>query len=100
MKITYRVIFDKIGLMRYISHLDLMRLFQRALRRTGFPLYLTKGFNPHPVIRVHNALKLGLIGEDLEGEFILEEAINKTEVITSLKDQMPEGIKIKRVEVI
>ena len=94
------ICFKKQDSIKYISHLDLMRLFQRALRRTGFPLYLTKGFNPHPVIRVHNALKLGLIGEDLEGEFILEEAIDKTEVITRLRHEMPEGIKIKRVEVI
>ena len=100
MKVTYKVIFDKIGLMRYISHLDLMRLFQRSLRRTGFPLYLTKGFNPHPVIRVHNALKLGVVGEDLRAEFILEEVIDKSQVITALRHEMPEGIKIKRVEVV
>ena len=97
LKVTYRVIFDKCGWMRYISHLDLVRLFNRALRRAGFKFYLTKGFNPHPVIRIKKALKLGLVGKDQEADFVLTERIEKDEFMRRFSGQMPEGIVIKEV---
>lgn len=46
--------------MKYISHLDLMRLFTRAMRRADLPLKMTEGFNPHPKFSIQRALKLGL----------------------------------------
>ena len=100
MKVIYKVIFDKDGWMRYISHLDLMRLFSRALRRAGFKLYLTKGFSPHAVIRIKNALKLGLIGRDQEAEFVLEEELRADLFKSRLIKELPDGISIKKVEVI
>ena len=45
--ITARIKFSKTGSLQYISHLDLQRLWQRALVRAGVPLWYTKGFNPH-----------------------------------------------------
>lgn len=85
--------------MRYISHLDLMRLFARAARRADFKLYLTKGFNPHPVIRIKKALKLGLTGKNQEAEFILTEHLDPDEFKRRLSEQVPEGIEIEMVEV-
>ena len=76
-KFTYYITFNKKGWMRYISHLDLMRLFNRAIRRAGFKLYFTKGFNPHPLIRIKKALKLGLEGRSLEAEFVLAEYLDR-----------------------
>ncbi|NQT96068.1 MAG: DUF2344 domain-containing protein [Candidatus Omnitrophica bacterium] len=81
--------------MRYISHLDLMRLFQRAVRRADFRLYLTKGFSPRPLIRIKNALKLGLVGKDQEAEFILEESLEPDEFNKRLSEQLPDGIEIR-----
>jgi radical SAM-linked protein len=95
MKFTHSILFDKTGMMRYISHLDLMRLFHRALRRTGFKLYLTKGFNPRPVVRIKNALKLGIEAEGQQAEFELEECVDKTVFISRLNHQLPEGIFVK-----
>ncbi len=43
-----RICFSKTGSLQYISHLDLQRLFARALIRAGLPLWYTQGFNPHP----------------------------------------------------
>jgi radical SAM-linked protein len=100
MRVIYKVIFDKDGWMRYISHLDLMRLFSRALRRAGFKLYLTKGFNPHPLIRIQKALKLGLAGIDQEAEFVLEEEMDTGLFKSCLTKEMPYGISIKKAEVI
>ena len=45
--ITIRIKFSKTGSLQYISHLDLQRLWSRALVRAGIPLWYTKGFNPH-----------------------------------------------------
>ncbi|TRZ50523.1 MAG: DUF2344 domain-containing protein [Dehalococcoidia bacterium] len=94
-KFVHSVLFDKTGLMRYISHLDLMRLFHRALRRTGFKLYLTKGFNPRPVVRINNALKLGIEAKGQQAEFILEETISREVFIERLNQELPEGIKVQ-----
>lgn len=99
-KWTYRVVFNKDGWMRYISHLDLMRLFARALRRTSFKLYLTKGFNPHPIIRIKNALKLGVAGTGLEAEFVISERIDSDEFRSRLQRELPCGITITRCEII
>lgn len=98
-KITYKVTFSKDGWMRYISHLDLMRLFARTLRRTGLKLYLTKGFNPHPLIRIKNALKLGLTGRDQEAEFVLSQRMDIKEFKDSLGKELPAGIEITECEV-
>ena len=94
MKFTYSALFNKTGFMRYISHLDLMRLFHRALRRTGFKLYLTKGFNPRPVVRVNNALKLGIEAKDQQAEFVLEELVSREVFIERLNSQLPKGISV------
>jgi len=97
MKIVYKVNFDKEGPMRFISHLDLMRLFERALRRADFGLYLTQGFNPHPIIRINRALKLGLEAKGMEAEFVLNESISPDSFKSRLNNELPDGVKIKDV---
>jgi radical SAM-linked protein len=81
--------------MRFISHLDLMRLLQRALRRAGLAVAMTKGFNPHPKISMPRALKLGLESENEEALFYLDAAVTAGEFKEKLNQQLPEGIKIK-----
>ena len=48
-----RILFEKKGNAVWISHLDLMRLFQRAFKRAGLPLTHTQGFNPDPLCLLH-----------------------------------------------
>ena len=55
-----RALFEKTGNARYISHLDLMRLFQRAFKRAGLPLTHTQGFNPRPSVSIALPLSLGV----------------------------------------
>jgi len=93
-KYTVSLFFNKTGLMRYLSHLDLMRLFSRALRRSGFKLYLTKGFNPRPVVRIKNALKLGIEASGQEIEFVLEEPVSREDFCRRINRQLPEGILV------
>ena len=50
--IKCRVVFEKTGRAKYISHLDLMRTFQHSFIRAGIRIKHTEGFNPHPYISI------------------------------------------------
>ena len=84
--------------MRYISHLDLMRLLMRAARRANLPLYFTKGFSPHPKLRIERALKLGLESGYEKAEILLTRKINHKVFRQRLNRQLPEGIRIQEAE--
>ena len=70
-----RLLFQKTGTAIWVSHLDLMRLFQRAFKRAGFPLKHTQGFNPRPSVSIALPLSVGvesrceLLDFDLDCEF-------------------------------
>ena len=55
-----RIWFKKMGMSRYVSHLDLMRAMTRAIRRANLPLWYTEGFNPHPYMTFALPLSLGM----------------------------------------
>ena len=95
---SYRVRFTKTGKMRFLSHHDLMRLFERALRRTGLPLRMTEGYNPHPVIAFPTALGLGIesVDEILEIELSSWSAPRQIEKL--LGEQLPEGVAVASAE--
>jgi radical SAM-linked protein len=95
----YRInfVFAKKGAMKYISHLDLMRLFTRAMRRADLPMKITEGFSPHPKFSIKRALKLGLESENEEASIVLKERISPETFKDKLQQQLPEGIEIKGV---
>ena len=84
--------------MKYISHLDLMRLFMRSLRRAELPIKITQGFNPHPKFSIKRALKLGVESENEEAAIVLKEAIKPEEFKERMQKQLPEGISIRDVQ--
>ncbi|MDD5292235.1 MAG: TIGR03936 family radical SAM-associated protein [Candidatus Omnitrophica bacterium] len=88
-------IFSKTGFMRYISHLDLMRLMIRAARRAELPLYFSKGFSPRPKLAIKKALKLGLESENEEAHIILTRKINSKSFQDRFNKQLPQGVRIK-----
>jgi radical SAM-linked protein len=96
----YRVNFNfsKTGLMRYISHLDLMRLFSRAMRRAQLPLKMTEGFSPHPKLSLKRALKLGIESQQEEASIVLKFPVTPEEFRDRLQKQLPEGVRIKDVQ--
>ena len=89
--------FSKKGAMKYISHLDLMRLFMRAMRRAQLPLKITEGFNPHPKFSIKRALKLGLESSSEEAIITLTQYVKPQEFKERLQLQLPEGIEITLV---
>jgi len=84
---------------RFISHLDLMRLFGRAVRRSGVPVAMSQGFSPHPKISIEPALKLGLESRSLEARFGLSGRMDKEELKERLRSGLPGGIEILEAEV-
>jgi radical SAM-linked protein len=91
-------IFSKTGQMRYISHLDLMRLFMRAMRRADLPLKMTEGFSPHPKLSIKRALKLGVESDNEEASIVLTQTVSPQDFKNRLQRQLPQGIQIKNVE--
>ncbi|MDD2752664.1 MAG: TIGR03936 family radical SAM-associated protein, partial [Candidatus Omnitrophica bacterium] len=87
--------FTKKETMKYISHLDLMRTFCRALRRAGLPIKNSEGFNPHPKLSIKRALKLGLESENEEAAIALIDFIEPEDFKQRLAKQLPKGIEIK-----
>lgn len=80
--------------MRYISHLDIIRLFQRAVRRAGLPVSLSQGFTPHYKIGFSNALKLGLESEAEKALFSIDGWIGEQEFKDRINEKLPEGVRI------
>jgi radical SAM-linked protein len=95
-----RFYFSKKQAMKYISHLDLMRLLMRAMRRAQLPLKLSQGFNPHPKLSLKRALKLGLESESEEAEVLLKEFVKAGDFQERLARQLPEGIEINSAQVV
>src|SRR5215831_5173006 len=95
---SYRVRFTRTGRMRFLSHHDLMRLFERALRRTGLPLRMTEGYNPHPVLAFPTALGLGIESMDEILEFELTCWTAPRQIEKQLSEQLPEGVAVVSAE--
>ena len=89
--------FSKKGLLSYISHLDLMRLFMRAARRANFTLSLSQGFSPHPRLSIKKAQKLGKELQAEEAYLILEEGLEFKEFKRRFEDQLPLEIRIEKI---
>ena len=93
-----RALFEKTGRAVWISHLDLMRLFQRAFKRSGLPLTHTHGFNPRPSVSIALPLSVGveshceLLDFDLEGQ-----SIPCDEICARLNEGLIDGVQVRKV---
>lgn len=93
-----RALFQKTGNAVWISHLDLMRLFQRAFKRAGLPLTHTHGYNPRPSVSIALPLSVGvdsrceLLDFNLDGETIACE-----EIMQRLNSALTEGVQVLAV---
>ena len=93
-----RALFEKTGNAVWISHLDLMRVFQRSFKRAGLPLTHTQGFNPRPSVSIALPMSVGvesrceLLDFDLEGDPVPNE-----EICQRLNQALVEGVRVLRV---
>ena len=93
-----RITFSKQGALRYTGHLDLHRLWERAMRRADLPLSYSQGFHPQPKISLASALPLGFSsrGEVLDVRF--NDEIPTEEITARLKVSLPPDIQVTHVE--
>lgn len=92
-----RIRFSRGEEVKYISHLDLMRLWQRALVRAGIPLAYSEGFNPHPRISLAAPLALGVTGEAELMDIYLAKWSSPHAFTAAIGRQLPQGVEIKQV---
>ncbi len=95
-----RIWFGKLGEMSLISHLDLLRLFDRAVRRAALPISFTGGFHPGPRISIAQALPLGVTSSGEIMDFELTEQVNTETFQQQLISQLPRDIPIYKVAAI
>ncbi|UCG10097.1 MAG: DUF2344 domain-containing protein [Dehalococcoidia bacterium] len=92
-----RVRFARGEAVKFISHLDLMRLWQRALRRAGMPLAYSEGFNPHPRISLAAPLPLGVTSDAELMDILVSKWVSPHFFTGALSQQLPAGIEIRQV---
>jgi radical SAM-linked protein len=93
-----RIQFSKFDEMRYTSHLDLHRTWERTFRRAGLPLAYSEGFHPQPKINLASALPLGITSESELVDIWIEYNIEIPAILDQLSSSLPPGIKIISVE--
>lgn len=89
-----RIKFTKGEEIKFIGHLDIMRLFQRAVRRAGLPIGYSKGFNPHQLMAFANPLSLGMTSLAEYGDFEFAGEVEPQEIIDKLNSVLPDGVKV------
>lgn len=92
MKLRFK--YTKTGVLRFIGHLDVMRFFQKAIRRAKLDVSYTKGFSPHQIISFAAPMPLGMTseGEYFDGEF---DSVTSTEdMMHRLNETMPDEIRV------
>lgn len=92
-----RALFEKTGNARYISHLDLMRVFQRAFQRAGLPLTHTQGFNPRASVSIALPLSLGVESRCELLDFDLEQPVDCGEIREKLNAALIDGVWIREI---
>ena len=93
-KFRYRAVFSKNGDMRFIGHLDLQQLFERALRRSALPLRYSQGFSPKVRLNLAGALPLGFTSTAEMMDFWLEQRVEPPLIQDQLNAALPSGIRI------
>lgn len=89
-----RMKYSKTGRVRFLSHLDLMTLFQRAAARAGIPVAFSRGFNPHPKISFGPALSVGMESEAEYLDMETDPFVDLPGITGNLNNTLPEGIRV------
>lgn len=89
-----RIKFRKYGVMKFIGHLDVMRFFQKVMRRAEIPIAFTGGFSPHMIMSFANPLGVGVTSDGEYFDIELTETIDMAEAVARMNQVVVEGIDI------
>ena len=93
-----RITFTKQGALRYTGHLDLHRLWERAMRRADLPITYSQGFHPQPRMSLAAALPLGFSSRCEMLDVLLNDEIPLEDIRVRLKDNLPHDIQVTNIE--
>lgn len=96
----WRITYAVEGPIRYISHLEQVRVWERAIRRAGLPLAYTRGFTPRPRLQVAAPLPLGFASEAEWLDLWLERPVEPERIVQALTATLPEGLTIRSIETV
>jgi radical SAM-linked protein len=94
-----RITFAKKSQVKYISHLDTVLAWERALRRARIPLAYSQGFNPRPKIQVASGLPLGTTGSAEIMDIIVTDPVDPADALARIAASLPDGLAIHAIEV-
>ena len=94
----YVIKFSKEGMLRYTSHLDMIRFFKRVFKRADIDLEYSHGFNPHPKMTFAQPLSLGYTGINEILEIETKDDIKPETILLRMNEEMPEGMIITSCE--
>jgi len=89
-----RAKFAEEGILKYLSHLELMDVFRRSFRRANIPMAYSHGYNPHPVFSVAWPLPVGMAGKGEYFDLEVIEEIDPVQFCESVNAQLPAGLQI------
>lgn len=92
-----RLVYAKRGRLRFASHRDFQRAFERAIRRAGIPIAFSAGFSPHPRISYANAAPTGIASEAEYLEIGLTRPVAPASVLAALDAALPQGMDVLEV---
>lgn len=81
--------------MKYIAHLDILRVFERAIKRAGIPVAYTQGFNPRQKLVFGLPMSIGLTSESEYADIELSEEMEPCEFIAMINQGLPDGLKVE-----
>lgn len=90
----YLIIFEKGESVRWLGHLDILRTFERAIRRAGLPIAFSNGFNPRERLAFASALSTGITGQAERATLELTQPLSEAELAPLLNSALPPGIRI------
>ena len=89
-----RIKFRKYGAMKFIGHLDIMRFFQKVMRRADIPIAFTGGFSPHMIMSFANPLGVGVTSDGEYFDIELTEEIDMKAAVERMNQTVVEGIEV------
>ena len=93
-----RIKFSKKGNVKFVGHLDLMRFFQKAIKRADLDIAYSEGFSPHQIMSFASPLGVGVTSDGEYADIELNSALDSKTMVEKLNAQMVDGLEIKSIK--
>ena len=89
-----RIKFRKWGVMKFIGHLDMMRYFQKAVRRAKIDIRYSEGYSPHQIMSFAAPLGVGITSDGEYFDIEVNESMTSKEAVAALNETMVDGVEV------